>query len=105
MIRAVFICEGDRLAGFEITGHSMFAQEGSDIVCSAVSAMSQLVINTITDVFLEKAQVIVENEEEPEIFFKLDVSAGNASSELIRGFRMQLQEFEGLYPDNLRVII
>ncbi|MBE6608738.1 MAG: ribosomal-processing cysteine protease Prp [Clostridia bacterium] len=33
--------------GFKETGHSGFAEEGNDIVCSALSAMTMLIINAI----------------------------------------------------------
>lgn len=36
-------------AGFEATGHADFAQEGSDIVCSAVSALMQTTLLGLTE--------------------------------------------------------
>jgi uncharacterized protein YsxB (DUF464 family) len=33
--------------GFKETGHSGFAEEGNDIICSALSAMTMLIINAI----------------------------------------------------------
>jgi len=33
--------------GFRETGHSGFADEGDDIVCAAISAMTMLIINAI----------------------------------------------------------
>ena len=33
--------------GFREVGHSEFADEGHDIVCSALSAMTMLIINTV----------------------------------------------------------
>ncbi len=32
------------IAGFEVHGHSGYADEGSDIVCSAVSALTQMAV-------------------------------------------------------------
>ena len=59
MIRAEFRKDGDRLSGFTISGHSGFADAGKDIVCAAVSSASQLVCNTITDHYMDKADVEV----------------------------------------------
>lgn len=36
--------------GFEATGHTGYAEEGSDIVCSAVSAITQTAAMGITEV-------------------------------------------------------
>lgn len=36
-------------AGFEATGHAGFAEQGSDIVCSAVSALAQTTLLGLTE--------------------------------------------------------
>ena len=50
MVTVTFYRSGDLLQGFKISGHSGYAQEGSDIVCAAVSSASLMVANTITDI-------------------------------------------------------
>ena len=47
MTKVVFFKSGDSFWGFEEQGHSGFAASGDDIVCSAISAMTMLVINAI----------------------------------------------------------
>ena len=47
MTKVVFFKSGDAFWGFEEQGHSGFASSGNDIVCSAISAMTMLVINAI----------------------------------------------------------
>ena len=47
MTKVVFFKSGDSYWGFEEQGHSGFAASGNDIVCSAISAMTMLVINAI----------------------------------------------------------
>lgn len=44
MIRVVFTKKKNTILGFSIKGHSGYAAYGSDIVCSAVSAISQTVL-------------------------------------------------------------
>lgn len=44
MISVVFKKKEDTLIGFTVKGHSGYAEFGSDIVCSAVSAISQTVL-------------------------------------------------------------
>ena len=48
MIRAVLYRDGhDRLVGFSVKGHSGYAEEGSDIVCSAVSVLTITCVNSL----------------------------------------------------------
>ncbi len=47
MITVTVTKNNDIITGFEISGHSGYAEEGSDIVCAAVSALS---INTVNSV-------------------------------------------------------
>ena len=47
MTKVVFFKSGDNYWGFEEQGHSGFAASGEDILCSAISAMTMLVINAI----------------------------------------------------------
>ena len=47
MTKVVFFKSGDAFWGFEEQGHSGFAASGDDIVCSALSAMTMLVVNAI----------------------------------------------------------
>ena len=41
MTTAIFHTEGRRITGFTVQGHSGYASEGEDIVCAAVSAITQ----------------------------------------------------------------
>ena len=50
MINAVFTVSRGFITGFTISGHSDFAEQGSDIVCSAVSSAVYMAANTITEV-------------------------------------------------------
>ncbi len=47
MTKVVFFKSGDSYWGFEEQGHAGFAEEGRDIVCSALSSMTMLIINAI----------------------------------------------------------
>ena len=50
MIKVIFFKKGDSITGFELSGHSGYSDEGSDIVCSAVSSVAYMVANTITEI-------------------------------------------------------
>ena len=38
------------IVGFEASGHTGYAEEGADIVCSAVSALTTAAVNGLTDI-------------------------------------------------------
>ena len=47
MTKVVFYRSGGVFYGFEEQGHTGFGQEGDDILCAALSAMTMLIINAI----------------------------------------------------------
>ncbi len=51
MIRATFYKDGENYFGFDIKGHSGYAESGSDIVCASISSMAMLFVNMANDVF------------------------------------------------------
>ena len=63
MTRCEFFTEGERITGFSVSGHSGYAEAGSDIVCAAVSAVVTMAEATINDVCGGKAKVRVKEED------------------------------------------
>jgi len=47
MTRVIFYRKNGIFWGFRETGHSGFGEEGDDILCSALSAMTMLLLNTL----------------------------------------------------------
>lgn len=47
MTKVVFYKSGNNFWGFEEQGHTGFAESGEDILCSALSSMTMLIINAI----------------------------------------------------------
>ena len=50
MIDTVFFRDGERFTGFRASGHSGYAEHGSDIVCAAVSVLSCTCVNSLESV-------------------------------------------------------
>lgn len=50
MIRVTFLRENGRIVGFDCIGHAEYADEGHDIVCSAVSALTQTTVLGLIEV-------------------------------------------------------
>lgn len=47
MTKITFFMRNGTYYGFRETGHTGFGEEGDDILCSAISAMTMLIINTL----------------------------------------------------------
>ena len=47
MTKITFLKRGGIFWGFRETGHTGFGEEGDDILCSALSAMTMLIMNTL----------------------------------------------------------
>ena len=50
------------ILGFTVSGHSGYASEGSDIICSAISAISQMVCVGLENVLNLKPQIKIDEE-------------------------------------------
>ena len=55
MTRVIIYQFENYISGFEISGHSGYSDEGSDIVCSAVSTASQMAVTGIKEVLKKNA--------------------------------------------------
>ena len=60
MINVIVIKEKQTIKTIEATGHSGYAEEGQDIVCSAVSTLMQTLANGLTEVAKASAKVVVD---------------------------------------------
>ncbi len=103
MIYASFIKKNDRFQSFRISGHSGYAEQGSDIVCAAVSSMAMLVINTATEDFGVPVDLKVD-EATATIDFALK-DADERGCALIAGLKRELSALANDYPKNVRVTV
>ena len=94
MTTVTFLTEGKRIIGFDAKGHSGYAAEGEDIVCSAVSSAVQLVCNTVTDFFNADADAAVG---ENRIELRLN-SSDDPSEKLLEAFRDHMEYIQAKYP-------
>ena len=53
MITALFKTRGGSFSGFDISGHSGYAESGSDIICAAFSTMVNLVTRILDESGIE----------------------------------------------------
>ena len=106
MTRCEFFTENDRITGFTISGHSGYAEAGSDIICAAVSAVVTMAEATINDVCGAKAKVRVKDEQ-ARISLTLPVSCDEEESvqAVLTGMMLTLCSLRDDYPDYIEVVM
>jgi uncharacterized protein YsxB (DUF464 family) len=62
MTKVVFFKSNGVFWGFEEQGHTGFADNGEDILCSALSAMTMLVINAIEVAYAADVDYVIDEE-------------------------------------------
>jgi uncharacterized protein YsxB (DUF464 family) len=105
MTRCEFFTEDDRITGFSVSGHSGYAESGSDIVCAAISAVVAMAEATINDVCGAKAKVRVK-EEDARITLTLPASCDEEETvqAVLAGLLLYLCNLRDEYPDYIEVL-
>ena len=105
MTKCEFFTEGDRITGFTVSGHSGYAESGSDIVCAAISAVVTMAEATINDVCGAKAKVRVK-EEDARVSLTLPASCDEEESvqAVLAGMMLTLCSLRDDYPDYIEVL-
>ena len=100
MIKVRFSIGNKQLQGFEISGHAMYAESGSDIVCASVSSAAFMAANTITDVICANADAAAE---EGRMIVTLNQPNEQAQA-VLKGLELHLTELSKQYPENIKII-
>jgi uncharacterized protein YsxB (DUF464 family) len=102
MIQVDFTVQNGFVTGFSVSGHSGYAEEGSDIVCAAVSSATLMAANTVTEIMGLDADITVNDG-----FLTLDLSAQNAQAAQVitDGLRLHLSALSEEYQEFINVTI
>ena len=107
MTTVTFLTEESRIIGFDAIGHSGWDEEGSDIVCAAITSAVRLVGATINTVMGLCASVKV-HEESASISLRLPggLSQTNEATcqNLLTGLMVFFAELHDEYPENIEVM-
>ena len=105
MTRCEFFTADERITGFSVSGHSGYAENGSDIVCAAVSAVVTMAEATINDVCGAKAKVRVKNDD-ARITLTLPASCDEEDTvqAVLAGMMLTLCSIRDDYPDYIEVL-
>lgn len=100
MTTAKFLFSDDVTVSFELSGHSDYAEEGSDIVCSAVSSAVYMAANTIIEILKLNPETVVRDG-----YMKISMSIDDArkSKTITDGLYLHLSELQSQYPNNLKL--
>ena len=105
MTTVEFFDQDGRISGFSVSGHSGYGEEGTDIVCAAVSTAVKFAEATLTDVLGVKAKTKVK-EDEARITLTLPASCENedAVQAVMVGMMLTLASLRDDYPDYIEVM-
>ena len=100
MTTAKFLFSDDTIVSFEVSGHSGYAEEGEDIVCSAVSSAIYMAANTIIEIMKLNPEAEVRDG-----YLKIQMNSDDArkSKVITDGLYLHLSQLQGQYPNNLKL--
>ena len=105
MTRCEFTIENGRIAGFSVSGHSGYAEAGSDIVCAAISAVVTMAEATINDVCGAKAKVRVKDEQaRVTLMLPAVCDEEDTVQAVLAGMMLTLCSMRDDYPDYIEVL-
>ena len=107
MTTVTFYTDGKRITGFDAKGHSGYAEEGSDIVCAAITSAVRLVDATINEV-LGLAASVKTARRSGAVEFRLpgglSASAESTCQSLLTGLMLFFTELHDESPENIEVM-
>ena len=96
MIRVTLHRKGDLITGFECIGHAGFAEEGSDIVCAAVSILTTTCANALESVAGLKPLV---KAAPGKMILALPDGSGHDAQVILKTMRQGMRDLQTAYPD------
>ena len=105
MTKCEFFTQDDRITGFSVSGHSGYAEAGSDIVCAAISAVVTMAEATINDVCGAKAKVRVKDEQaRVTLMLPAVCDEEDTVQAVLAGMMLTLISLQEQYPDYIEVL-
>lgn len=97
--------DGGRIAGFEACGHTGFAESGNDIVCAAVSVLTESAVIGITE-YLHQDCALDISEGHIYCMLPADISenAWREAEIILETMAMGLKSLAGTYGDYIKLI-
>ena len=100
MTTAKFLFSDDVIVSFELSGHSDAGEEGTDIVCSAISSAVYMAANTIIEIMKLNPKTVVRD---GYLKVKMTLEDARKSKVITDGLYLHLSELQNQYPNNLKL--
>lgn len=101
MIKAQFyVAQDGHLLGFEINGHSGYAEQGEDIVCASVSSCAYMTANTILEILKVSAFTDVSD---GRMVVRIPFKNADQCRDILSGFKLHMVSLEEQYPEFINV--
>lgn len=101
MTRVTILRAGGLITGFECKGHSGYAEEGKDIVCAAVSALTTTAVNALESVAGVKPCVTIGD---ARMIVSLTDGGNHDAQVILKALTQGLHDIASAYPNHLTVI-
>ena len=105
MIKAVFKLSGEKVVGFDLSGHAGTAESGQDILCAAVSGATQCVNAVIEDAMCQNGTFSVDDGADNRIICDLSRKGEvpEVAYKVLEGFLLTMEMWEEEFPKNIKV--
>ena len=100
MTTAKFLFSDDVIVSFELSGHSDAGEEGTDIVCSAISSAVYMAANTIIEIMKLNPETVVRD---GYLKVQMNIEDARKSKVITDGLYLHLSELQSQYPNNLKL--
>ena len=100
MTTAKFLFSDETIVSFELSGHSGAGEEGTDIVCSAISSAVYMAANTIIEIMKLNPETVVRD---GYLKVKMTLEDARKSKVITDGLYLHLSELQSQYPNNLKL--
>ena len=110
MTTITFRSQGSRITGFDVQGHSGYAEAGADIVCAAITSAVRLVETTVNDVLGLAASVKVRESDASISLLSLKLPGGlgqtneSTCQTLLTGMMVYFAQLHDEYPEHIEVL-
>lgn len=105
MSEVTFLKQGNKIRGFQIEGHAGFNKKGPDIVCSALSMLSQnTVFSLIKLAGIKEKQLTLIDDEKRAIYAVLLPNVRNDEAQLLmRSFELGVKTLHKSFPAHVKL--
>lgn len=89
------------ILGFSMEDHAGYGEQGSDILCAAISSAAYMTANTLTDVLNVSPEIL--EVDDGYMYIRVFPEDASLCRNLFAGFKLHMVGLEEQYPENIQV--